>query len=826
MNPVLSSLNWDPPLAQFAKATGLAVSLLDASGKPCSGPHTPTPFTARLAEAGAWAEAGPCHRAEVEAARQAAHTGRTEVAKALEHLSLLALPVPLDGRVAGTLVAGWCFDFYPDPLVGDRLARLLGLPFPELWGLLRQQVPVSADKLGVYADLLRTLAEALVRQLAGARADQETARTLRILNQSAHALTGATRAEAIGAAAIDAVLDLTRSRAARLRVLDDTGSWVTAAVRGPWDDGLAPPADPAASRIGSLRIPALGADGVTLGWIEAQRDDAFPDTANLPELSALAAQVAVALEKAGLIDALERERAALRHALEELARANRLKDEFLSTLSHELRTPLNAILGWAQLLRSQALDPPGQQRAVETIERNAWAQARLVDDLLDTARIASGKLHLDIRPLDLLQVLDAALETVRPAARSKSIRLHRRVGDRVLPYQGDAQRLQQVFWNLLSNAVKFTPQGGEVTVSAAVKGAGLRVTVTDTGPGIPAALLPRIFERFSQADGSAARSFGGLGLGLAIARHVVELHGGTIGVESPGPGKGATFWVVLPGNGALVAEPPDPAQDAAAAPSLVGRRVLVVEDDADTLGLLVRTLEARGAELRTATTAAEGLAIVRDWRPDLLISDLGLPEEDGYSLIRRLRRLPADQGGALPALALSALARDADRQAALAAGFQAHLGKPVELARLLAAVADLAGPVPAETPPCRVLVVDDYRDAARMLAQMLELFGHQTRTAHDGAEALAVAAEFRPRVVLLDLGLPDLDGREVARRLRREAAARGQPLSLIAQTGRSLRDLPEGAVEFDHYLVKPLDVERLQAILREVLEGGGPEGRS
>jgi signal transduction histidine kinase len=388
-----------------------------------------------------------------------------------------------------------------------------------------------------------------------------------------------------------------------------------------------------------------------------------------------------------------------REARRQAEEANRIKDEFLATLSHELRTPLNAILGWAQMLRMTELEKATAERAYETIERNARAQAQLIADLLDVSRIITGKLRLELGAVDLTRVIEAVLDTVRPALDAKRIALGIDLDPAAGAVWGDADRLQQVVWNLLSNAIKFTPQGGRVGVELARAPGGVEIRVRDTGAGIGPELLPYVFDRFRQGDSATTRSHGGLGLGLSIARHLVELHGGTIAAGSEGAGRGAVFTLSLPAEPAPAAGAGTSAAGDKVAPpwsdgqALAGVRVLVVEDEADTRELLVRVLEHSGAEVAAAASVAAALAALDGSAgrlPHVLVSDIGMPQEDGFALLGRLRERGAERGGAIPALALTAYARSEDRHRALAAGFSAHLAKPVEPADLVGAVARLA----------------------------------------------------------------------------------------------------------------------------------------
>jgi PAS domain S-box-containing protein len=374
--------------------------------------------------------------------------------------------------------------------------------------------------------------------------------------------------------------------------------------------------------------------------------------------------------------------------------ANRTKDEFLATLSHELRTPLNAILGWAQLLRIGGLPQDELTHGLETIERNAKVQAQLIEDLLDLSRIISGKLRLEMRPIDLPTVLAAALDSVRPAAEAKSIRIVPLLDAAASPVLGDAGRLQQVVWNLLSNAIKFTPARGTVELVLQRLGGRAEIIVSDTGMGIKPDFLPHVFERLRQADSSSTRRHGGLGLGLAIARHLIESHGGTIEARSAGENRGATFIVSLPLslNAVVKTTEPDVSDsDTGLGPRrrLEGVRVLVVDDEPDARELVSRALQRDGADVLAASSAAEALGAIDELNPDVLVSDIAMPGEDGYELIRQLRSRERSHGRHLPAVALTAYARKEDRERALRAGYQEHLAKPVEPAQLTAVVANL-----------------------------------------------------------------------------------------------------------------------------------------
>lgn len=443
----------------------------------------------------------------------------------------------------------------------------------------------------------------------------------------------------------------------------------------------------------SCMMVPLQARGRTLGTITfttLQQNQPTPNAGRRYDAHDLALAQSVAGRAALAIDNARLHR--------ETQDAVRTRDEFLATLSHELRTPLNSMLGWTQLLRSGSLDAEMSSQALEIIERNTKAQAQLIEDLLEVSRIITGKLRLEVKPVELGEVVSNALEAVQLAGEAKGITIEYSI-DRPGVVAGDAHRLQQVVWNLLSNAIKFTPKGGSVAVSLDVVDSYVRLAVCDNGQGIAPDFLPHVFERFRQADSSSTRTFGGLGLGLGIVRQLVELHGGTVAAHSEGEGLGATFTVKLPLMAVQIA--PDKGISATGEPlhfgslpdvpcaQLDGVRVLVVDDQEDARRLIAAVLEGCGAQVTTASSALEALEHMETERFDLLLSDIGMPEEDGYAFIQRVRALP-NQSARIPALALTAYARESDRDRALASGFQAHGVKPIEPAKLIELVAQLA----------------------------------------------------------------------------------------------------------------------------------------
>lgn len=455
-----------------------------------------------------------------------------------------------------------------------------------------------------------------------------------------------------------------------------------------------------------LAVPVISRNGEVLGGLFFGHPSAGVFTERVARIvEGLAAQASVAMDNARLFEAAQRARQEAEESAAEKERlyrdaqeASRLKDEFLATVSHELRTPLTAILGWSHMLRTGQFDESSTNKAFETIERNARAQAQLIDDLLDVSRIITGKLRIDVRQVEPDSFVEAAVEAVRPAAEAKGVRLQKIVDTGLVSVSGDPVRLQQVVWNLLSNAIKFTPRGGRVQVRLERVNSHIEIAVSDTGEGIRREFLPHVFDRFRQADQRTTRQYGGMGLGLAIVRHLVELHGGTVRAESAGAGSGSTFTVLLPvapflqpsAEGERVhPSARDTLPSFECVERLDGVRVLVVDDEPDTRALLRTGLTHSGAEVVVASSCDEAIQAIQETVPDLLISDIGMPGTDGYELIRRVRSLPNESGGRVPAIALTAYARVEDRMQALRSGYQMHVPKPVEIAELVAVAASL-----------------------------------------------------------------------------------------------------------------------------------------
>jgi CheY-like chemotaxis protein len=574
-------------------------------------------------------------------------------------------------------------------------------------------------------------------------------------------------------------------------------------------------------RLGWLAAPLTGRDGRNMGLLhllEKNEGDFTEDDETV--LTQLAQMSSIAIENAANAEARE---------------ANRMKDEFLTTLSHELRTPLAAILGWTRLLRTGHLDSLRAAHAVDVIERNVLFQTKLIDDMLDVSRIITGKLRLQLDRIALCAVIEAAMESMRPAAESKDIQLvlENRLppgSDRIV---GDPDRLQQVIWNLISNAIKFTSSRGRVDVLLMRHDEHFEISVTDTGKGMTQEFLTQAFDRFRQEDSSATRSQGGLGIGLAIARHLVELHGGSIQAESAGPDRGSRFRILLPGValglGPFERKPPEPAvlvESVSASHDLSGVKILVVEDQQDARDLMSEIVREAGAEISEARSVAEALKAFRVFRPDVLVSDIAMPDEDGYSLLRRVRQWPPEEGGLTPAIAVTAYAREEDRIRSVSAGFQIHLPKPFEPAELTTAIWRLvhhtpgvepagapSSPLEPESPMSRVLLIEDDPDLRDGLRELLEAWGHSVDVAANGPQGIACAIDRRPRIALIDIGLPGLDGYEVAQRIRRQVSK--SDILLVALTGYAGTDDLRRALDcgFDAHLTKPINLEKLRTLL-------------
>jgi light-regulated signal transduction histidine kinase (bacteriophytochrome)/CheY-like chemotaxis protein len=576
-------------------------------------------------------------------------------------------------------------------------------------------------------------------------------------------------------------------------------------------------------------VPRLSPRGSFALWQETVRGRALP-------WQPFELEVAEELRRA-LLGGIDRRASELTRLNEELRASNLAKDEFLATVSHELRTPLNAMLGWLALLESGQLPAEKRAQAMETVVRNARMQARLVEDLLDVSRIISGKMRLEIQVTDPAQVVEAAITTVMPAANAKAIRLKAVLDPDAGPVMGDPARLQQVVWNLLTNAVKFTPRGGAIKVSLRKVDSSIEILVADSGAGIKAEFLPFVFDRFRQANAAITRTHQGLGLGLSIVRHLVELHGGHVTVTSEGEGKGATFCVRLPlapirSDTAVSSAPPTslaPSAPLEQTTELKGLRILVVDDEPDAREMIATLLESRGVEVTTAASAVRALEIVPRLRPDILISDIGMPEHDGYELLQRVRALPPERGGRTAAVALTAFARTQDRSRAFLAGFDMYLPKPVDTAELLALLVSLAHrlsasegeaersgaqravrasvpPVPSLLSGMKVLLVQNASPERERFMRALAAAGATvdvTDTAERAVEAYRAGA---PDVFVCDLTTPERDGFALLRELR-FAGASSSSLATIALTSQGSSDDARRAILAGYQLHLPVSTQ-------------------
>jgi len=528
--------------------------------------------------------------------------------------------------------------------------------------------------------------------------------------------------------------------------------------------------------------------------------------------------------------------------VDELRASDMAKDEFLATVSHELRTPLNAMVGWLRLIEAGQVAPERQPQAIATVTRNAHVLARLVEELLDVSRAISGKLRIDLQPVAPAAIVEAALAIAQPAAEAKGIAIEAHIDPAAGPVLADAGRLQQIVWNLLTNAVKFTPEAGAIAVRLARAGSAIELEVSDSGVGITPELLPFVFERFRQGDDATTRAQG-LGLGLAIVRHLVELHGGEVAAYSAGKGQGAAFVVRLPiatgrsSTAQHAAVEPQPAFEPA--PQLRGLRVLAVDDEQDANELVRAVLQSSGIDVATASSADEVLAMLPRVSFDALISDIGMPQVDGYALIQAIRSLPERYGGRVPAIAVTAFARPQDRSRAFLAGFDVYLAKPVDPAELLAVLGNLtgrrsepaseaadAGLLPrelvepaGELDGARILVVEDDVDSGDMLAELLTGAGAMVELARTASAGMDCIRWFRPDVLVSDLSLPDKDGFSFMRELRATGSDEGGWIPAIALSGHADPETVREAIlaGFQLHVAKPIDTRDLIARLARLV---------
>jgi CheY-like chemotaxis protein len=658
---------------------------------------------------------------------------------------------------------------------------------------------VLKSKVAFFVDLYRKSDQ--IRRQAESLA--ERAAHLQRLTEASLAINSARSVEEILAIVTDTAREVVSADRAEI-VPAATESWGSPSPAG---------RETEPSGAADLVATLMGRDGRDIGTLRIFGRHPSPEEAAI--LTQLAQMASIAIENVLYSEARE---------------ANRLKDEFLTTLSHELRTPLTAILGWTRILRSPTLDAARFAHGLDVIERNVNAQAKLIDDLLDISRISAAKLRLNSRPMAVVPVVEGVVEGLRPASEAKSIDVQLRIDPSAAgasDVAGDADRLQQVVWNLLSNAIKFTPPGGSIEIGVERTSSHVRIRVSDTGKGISPDFLAHVFDRFRQADSSTTRSHGGLGIGLAIVRHIVEMHGGAVSAASAGPGLGATFVVSLPAldrQGLAVASPesedaPEPP------PDLTGLRVLMLDDEPDAREVVGEILTSAGALVFPFASVEEALAGIEEAAPDLLVSDIAMPGGDGFQFLREVRRRGIGKAGPVPAIALTAYVRREDRTRALAEGFDRHVSKPIEPESFLRVLGELAGErAPAAGAALSaegngrsdVLVVEDDTSGREGLGQVLALGGFRVKVAHDG-ESIRRAMEQRPRVALVDLGLASLDGYAIGSSLRDRVGK--NDLVLIAVSGREeveedrRRALASG---FDAYLAKPVAPSQVERVIHEI----------
>ena len=714
---VLDEEHWHGTLSQFALSSGVCVSLFKITGERVSGPHVANPLTTALKLHGVFAPNAPGTLVETNLVQVVRGSRAPALARVRETLPIYGLPVVVQGRVEGVFTLGWVFDHFADPVESDGLAKYLGMPEYELWQHVRQHIPVTIDKLKQYGELLHTITRALIDELVNRKRERRRTRVLHVINESARELASASSYADIAKATIDAARKLAHTDSVRMVFADERQSVEHMDAKLVYGSHSKSASFTRPER--EMRVEVFGPDSNPLAYIEARILPDFEIHSSLDELrselAALTGQSGVAIQKVDLINDLKKKSETLQLAFNELEKAAIIRDEFLATVSHELRNPLNAILGWTQLLRSSLVEPADQAAALDTIERNAVAQKQLVDDLLDVSRIISGKMQLQIAPVDLCTTVREALKTLMPAIRQKSIDVTlSEIGRPVLIY-GDGIRLQQVFWNVISNAVKYTPAGGALRIDWLIEDGSAVIRFADSGLGISPDFLPRLFERFTQADSATTRKEGGLGLGLSIVKQLVELHGGTINAESPGRGHGSTFIVKIPLANIERPLPTQPERHASVLSEtpktervvrnrkLAGVKVLVVDDSPDSRALMATLLKAQGATVESAESPRAALALLETLLPDVIVSDIAMPGEDGYMFVTALRALDDYERSRIPALAVTAYARDEDRQKALRTGFQNHVSKPIDPKKFIEAVLKLyeraKGGVAAEPVP-------------------------------------------------------------------------------------------------------------------------------
>jgi PAS domain S-box-containing protein len=687
---------WHPVLEEYALAMNLAVVLTDSQGQVLGDCINPQPLwslfqsqtQAQIPQGSCpfcLAQSEPC---PAIAAAQQGEMGFTSDRLGLAHF---VVPLHLAGQQIGALVAGQVFDQFPDrqQLELEQHAKRFNLSPQSVWKLASQQRPVSQKTLRTYAKLLSTLGNTFIETRYHSLMERDRSALLARLyeqvsvSEQQYRLLAEALPQFIWTALPDGQITYCNPHASYY-----TGLTSEQMLRSGWASVLHP--DDLERTDSCWQQANLTGTSYEVEYrLRRSQDSQY--RWHLASIGAVKDGKGRMINWVGTaIDIEDRKQAEvmLQRQTDQLINANRIKDEFLAVLSHELRSPLNPILGWAKLLQTRQFSSQKTAQALQIIERNAQLQAQLIADLLDVSRILQGKLSLNVSPVALESIAQAALETVRLAAEAKAIDLHLITESDALQVLGDAGRLQQVIWNLISNAVKFTPEAGRVEMRLQHSGTQAQITVSDTGKGINPDFLPHVFEYFRQADSTTTRQFGGLGLGLAIVRQLVELHGGTVRADSAGENQGATFTIRLPLTQQAATQPDH--LEFAANLDLSGIKILVTDDDTDSREFAVFLLEQQGATVTAVASAVEALVALTHAQFDILVSDLGMPEMDGYMLLRQVRQFTTEQRH-IPAIALTAYAGEIDYKQAIAAGFQRHLVKPIEPDQLILAIVQAVG---------------------------------------------------------------------------------------------------------------------------------------
>ena len=687
---LLRSPDFHVLLSTFSKSTGLTVQVFGADAEPRLPVVCSTPLANRLAAVGVWESSGAGRALSDSLVRRVAGEHSIVTVRAFDALRVVAIPLAIEGTLLGTLVAGWVFDSFPDPVIAKHLGSHVALPFHELWPLVRQQPPIGPEKLDTYARLLEMLAGSFLRERGMAIMASQRNADLQTLNDACTRMTTAVTEQEIAQVLVDAACHVGRTdRVHVLRMVEDGEGELLAACH--------PPTDIDRRRVARVvRVDLEDGSGGRLGVLEMElrptQSEPWPEEA----VATLAAVAGVTLARARAMAALESER-------ERLGEANRAKDEFMAVLSHELRTPMAPIVGWADMLVRGTVPADRLGRAYEAIAKNAQRELQLIEEMLDLSRILNGKIVLDRSVVPAADAVAHAVDLGERLAQGRDLSFRLEMPERPLSLNVDPHRLDQMLANLVANAVKFTPDGGTITVGAreVPDRSDVDLFVADSGIGMSAATLGTIFHRFRQADATTTRRYGGLGIGLSIVRSLAEMHGGQAFAESAGEGQGSRFVVRLPRwSGQEVGhEPAEPSPAVVHLPAAARPRVLLVDDAADTLDVVRAILEHAGHTVFTARSAMDALDLAKKDPPDVILCDIAMPEIDGFGFLRAVR---ADALlSRVPVIALTSYAGMAERGRIREAGFDAYLAKPVDAPTLNATLGRFTAPAPHRHDPGR-----------------------------------------------------------------------------------------------------------------------------